>query len=240
MSELAMGICKILAKRIHDFDSRDSLGSKCRMRRLHHFNQLLADWRDARAAIRVLDVGGTRNYWNIMDFSTKDHADLRIDLLNINTPSGANDDRFTHLTGDGCDLSRFEDNSYDIVHSNSVIEHVGDWERMKRFAEEVRRVGRGYFVQTPNYWFPIEPHFMAPCIHWLPEPVVLALVRRFEIGHMPRATSIDEGMSYVQHARLLTWKMLRELFPDADIMTEHYLGLPKSYIAIRRDSKAVH
>jgi SAM-dependent methyltransferase len=61
----------------------------------------------------------------------------------------------------------FADRSFDLVYCSSVIEHVSP-ERRGAFAAELRRVGRGWFVQTPARSFPIEPHSLLPGAHWLP------------------------------------------------------------------------
>src|SRR6202140_4486138 len=61
----------------------------------------------------------------------------------------------------------FADGEFDLVYCSSVIEHVAR-ERRAAFAREVRRVGRGWFVQTPARSFPIEPHALLPGAHWLP------------------------------------------------------------------------
>lgn len=61
----------------------------------------------------------------------------------------------------------FADDEFDLVYSSSVIEHVPP-ARRAAFAAEVRRVGRGWFVQTPALSFPIEPHALLPFAHWLP------------------------------------------------------------------------
>ena len=68
---------------------------------------------------------------------------------------------------DGTQLP-FADGSFPIVFSNSVIEHVPKG-LQPAFAREIRRVGDRYFVQTPNRWFPIEPHYQMPFVHFLPE-----------------------------------------------------------------------
>jgi SAM-dependent methyltransferase len=61
----------------------------------------------------------------------------------------------------------FADGEFDLVYCSSVIEHVPPLRR-EAFAAELRRVGRGFYVQTPAYSFPIEPHALLPVAHWLP------------------------------------------------------------------------
>jgi SAM-dependent methyltransferase len=61
----------------------------------------------------------------------------------------------------------FAEGEFDLVYCSSVIEHVPP-PRREAFAAELRRVGRGWYVQTPAYSFPIEPHVLLPGAHWLP------------------------------------------------------------------------
>jgi len=61
----------------------------------------------------------------------------------------------------------FADDEFDLAYCSSVIEHVPR-ARREAFAHELRRVARGWFVQTPAYSFPIEPHALLPAAHWLP------------------------------------------------------------------------
>jgi ubiquinone/menaquinone biosynthesis C-methylase UbiE len=92
----------------------------------------------------------------------------------------------------------FSDGSFDLCYSNSVIEHVGDFDKMRLLASEIRRVAPSYFVQTPNRHFFIEPHFICPFIHWLPRRIYRRLIRYFSVwGLASKATqaSIDEALT---------------------------------------------
>ena len=141
----------------------------------------------------------------------------------------------------------FEDKSFDIVFSNSVIEHVTmplqgdarqrvrqtDWtiESLRRqsfFAREINRVGVNYFVQTPHKHFPIEAHTWLPFINWFPHNAankVVSLTDRFWVKPAGSA-----------QWNLLSPKDMRFLFPEADIHTECFFGMPKSIIAYKRSS----
>jgi 2-polyprenyl-3-methyl-5-hydroxy-6-metoxy-1,4-benzoquinol methylase len=123
--------------------------------------------------------------------------------------------------------------SFDLIHSNSVVEHVGDWTKMQNFADNIKKFEGAYFVQTPNYWFPIEPHCMTPFFHWLPKPMRVSLVKNFALGHWKKAGSVSEAVSKVERIRLLDKKMFSSLFDDADIKSEKVLLLNKSFLAIR-------
>ena len=146
---------------------------------------------------------------------------------------GRDDKTFRFAEGDGCDLSRYENNSFDIVHSNSVIEHLGGPGLRLAFAAEVRRLAPSYFVQTPNFWFPVEPHFMFPVIHWLPEGLRADLLARMPLGIYRRAESRGDALRAVRAICLLTRRQMAELFPDGRILTERLALLPKSLVAVR-------
>lgn len=187
-----------------------------------------------KGSVRVLDMGGTTTYWRLLSPEYLSSRSIEITLLNLpGEVRGRVAPPFHLVEGDGCDLAMFGDNAFDLVHSNSVVEHVGDWERMKAFAREVRRLAPKHFVQTPNFWFPIEPHFMCPFFHWLPEPARARLLLLTGLGHYPRAGTVEEAITAVQGARLLNRPMMASLFPDARIVTERLALLPKSLMAIR-------
>ena len=112
----------------------------------------------------------------------------------------------------------FDDGSFDIAYSNSLVEHLDPADRT-RFADEIRRVAGRYWVQTPNRYFPIEPHVLLPGFQFLPEG---ARRRLWRVG-MP-------GGDY-ERIELLNAAGVRALFPDAVILRERAAGLTKSLIA---------
>jgi hypothetical protein len=105
---------------------------------------------------------------------------------------------------------------------------------MRQMAAEVSRLAPAYFVQTPSFWCPIEPHYRMPFIHWLPEPVRVSAVLATDLGFYKKAESIDAAMNAVEDAVLLDMRRMKSLFPDARIDRERLAGIfIKSYIAIR-------
>jgi|SRR5579884_1670903 len=176
----------------------------------------------------ILDVGGTALNWSLLP--------ARPRLVFLNTGREHRDAGFTWVVGDGCALP-FRDQAFDIAYSNSVIEHVGSEDRQRAFAAEIARVGRRYWVQTPNRRFPIEPHLLTPLLHWLPRRVQRWLAPRFTLWAALVRPSRDRHEFYIRHylndIRLLSAADLRRLFPGARMIRERLLGLTKSLIAVR-------
>jgi hypothetical protein len=210
--------------------NNDHLRNRWRERRLSRFLQAVDEVAQSQAPVRILDIGGTIGYWTALEDLWRGR-NIEVTMVNL-AAEPVDRPGFTSLAGDACALP-FDDHAFDIVHSNSVIEHVGRWNNMRRMANEVRRLAPRYFVQTPNFGFPIEPHYRFPMIHWLPEQVRLSIIRRRGCGFYPRAQSMDEGMRYVEDAILLTYGQMAELFPDARIEREKVALMTKSLIAIR-------
>jgi hypothetical protein len=199
-----------------------------RRRRFELFKELI---RGVPKPVRILDVGGSYLYWQTMNFTNE--PGHHITLLNLYKQE-VDDSIFNSMIGDARDLSMFHDNEFDIVFSNSVIEHLGDYNNQKKMAQEVRRVGKKYYIQTPNYYFPIEPHFLFPGFQWLPIAVRIFLRENFKIGWLPPPTK-DAGRAEVKSIRLLTKNDLLALFPEATIHHEKIFGLTKSFVAIFDD-----
>lgn len=179
---------------------------------------------------RILDVGGSPLIWQF--------ARLRPRLTILNFPSALEPKHpGSDLVGADGRMLPFKDNAFDIVFSNSVIEHVGTREDQQQFANEVSRVGRQYWIQTPNRGFPIELHLMLPLIHYFPKPVQRAVITRFTVWQYLIRPDEAERRSYINHflseLNLLEASQLQSLFPNATIVRERMGGLTKSLIAVR-------
>jgi SAM-dependent methyltransferase len=126
------------------------------------------------------------------------------------------------IAGDATRLP-FPDRAFSVAFSNSVIEHIPIADR-SAFASEVRRVADRYYVQTPNRYFPIEPHYQVPFFQFLPSHVQKWINARLTLGW--------RGKGGWEETRLLTARELRRLFPEATIHRERMFGLTKSLMAV--------
>jgi Methyltransferase domain len=206
-------------------DSR-SLATRMRRRRFELFRSLLGT---LEGHVEILDIGGTQQFWDLM--LGDDPADIRVTLLNIEHQQ-VSSPRFVSAAGDARSLPQFGTKSFDIVFSNSVIEHVGDYKAQRRMAEEVQRVGKRYFVQTPNKRFPLEPHFLFPWFQYLPVSLRAWMVNHFDVGWYKRIGDPAAARSEVESIQLLTRLRFSALFPGARIHEERIAGLTKSFVAI--------
>lgn len=191
-----------------------------RRRRMRRFFAVMAPEPHAE----VLDIGGTAQTW-------RDETGLGrfpVTLVNIRPDGRVHGGRFRAVHADGKALP-FADNAFDIAFSNSVIEHVGTWADQQAFALEARRVARRLWIQTPARSFPIEAHLLAPFIQYLPKPVQHRIARWTPRGLMTPSVVHE----IVDEVRLLNLREFQQLFPDCRILRERFLGLTKSYIAVR-------
>jgi hypothetical protein len=208
----------------------DRLSARFRERRMRWFLETCRPDRDTL----VLDVGGNPGIWNLIPEVRRP----RVVYLNLPRAHEDSDDRSRLVFGDGLHLP-FADQSFDLVFSNSVIEHVGDAANQARFAAEIRRVARRrYWVQTPNRGFPVEQHLLTPFLHWLPDGLRAAVARRFTIWQFIAKPSALQRQYYVEHflrdIRLLHRGQMAELFPDATAVAGERMGpLVKSWVAYR-------
>jgi hypothetical protein len=208
-----------------DPTQKGSLSQSWRKKRFGFFLEKLEKVKK-EGVCQILDVGGTEDYWESMEF----HPDgtFHITLVNLEISPVRNAASFTSMKGDACDLSAFSDKQFDVVYSNSVIEHLYSKEAQRKMASEVRRVGRNYFVQTPNFYFPMEPHWVFPFFQFLPFYLRVALTYWFDLGHYKKAATWQEAKRRVNEVRLMTESEMCELFPDGKVYKEMLFGLKKS------------
>ncbi len=184
------------------------------------------------ASTRILDVGG-----NVYDWEGCVPIDSQITVLNLAPKDSyeAMPSRFHYDQGDGCHLP-YPDQSFDIVYSNSVIEHLKTYDAQRRFASEMLRVGKQVYVQTPNRWFPVEPHFVTLFLHFLPKRFQWPLLRFCSVrGLLRRGDNVDIKPLF-DELRLLSGREMKNLFPGCEIYRERLFGLNKAYIAIRKSN----
>jgi len=213
-----------LFNKIVDNRQDDSMATIMRRRRFELFLNLLDR---VPRPLSILDVGGLPNFWERMGFT--DQPGIHITLLNIHDEHLAHR-HFTAMIGDATDMSNIADQAFDVVFSNSVIEHVGCFAQQRKMAQEVQRVGKRYFLQTPNYCFPIEPHFLFPGFQWLPLWTRTFLITHFNLGWVKRISDPEEARTLVETTRLLRRRELHELFPTAELYEERLFHLTKSFV----------
>jgi len=226
-----------MAARNDPYTNKNSLEFGMRQRRFAAVQALIAAAIAEHGFCHILDLGGTETYWLIgRDFLEKNRGRLHVTIVNTEEQPVRDPGMFTFVKGSATDRGLFMGRVFDVVHSNSVIEHVGSWQDMQAFAGNVRRLGRRYYVQTPNYWFAYEPHFRFPGFQYLPEPVRVRMIMRFALGFFSKVTDIEEARDIIYHHRLLSTRQMRGLFPDSRVFHEKILGLNKSIISVRDKS----
>lgn len=200
-----------------------SLGERLRLRR---WERLMVEFPDLEN-MRVLDLGGTTLWWTRSPVRPRS-----VTVINLKEP-GEGLPWLRTIMGDACDAPDLVgDERFDVVVSNSLIEHLGGHLQRARFADIVRSIAPHYAVQTPYRYFPIEPHWVFPGMQFLPVSVRNWLAPRWPLGHTcgwPSADARDE----VMFIELLSLTDMRTYFPDARIEWERFAALPKSMTAFR-------
>lgn len=208
-----------------DVNAPDSLSNQLRNRRFAVFSSLVDR---LNSPIEIIDVGGTKDYWIKRGWHLR--GDVKITVVNI----GVDESVFGNVAirnGNALDLSEFADKSFDVAYSNSVIEHLSSLENQRLMASEIQRIAECFWVQTPNFWFPIEPHFHAIGWQWLPRTYRISKLMKHRCGMRGPASSRQQAEELVDEVRLMTPGELGDLFPGAIIWRERFLGLTKSIVA---------
>ena len=214
----------MLFSSIADNKNPRSLASYFRSKRLNLFKGFVAG---LPKPVKILDIGGTPEFWKNAGL---DATDAEITLLNLALVQ-TNLPNVVSIAGDATDLSAFADKTFDIAFSNSVIEHLFSVENQQKMAQEAQRVSTYHFIQTPNFWFPIEPHWVFPCFQYLPKAIRIFLTRHFNLGHLKRSRSWSAARQQVEEIQLLSRSEIARLFPESKIWEERLLVFSKSFVA---------
>jgi len=211
---------RVLTKFI-DPDHAGSITHNCRQRRNEEFKRRFPDLLD----MRVLDLGGTAVSWRALGLRAGS-----VTLVNLDDGEDIEEPWMKAVRADACSGGFGQ---YDLVFSNSLMEHLGGHARRQRFAEVVRESAPTWWVQTPYRYFPIEPHWFFPGFQFLPFRMRLAITRRWSIGHQPALKDTAQAAELVSSVELISATEMRAYFPDSEIWFERIGGLPKSLVAIR-------
>lgn len=212
-------------------DKSDSFVNKLRRKRFQLIQNSIEKLLQKGTKFKIIDLGGDVNYWVQLDWQ---HSNVETTLLNLydNKIDESLKSNFISIKGNALEAP-FNDKSFDLVFSNSVIEHVGSYENQSKFADEVRRLSDKYIVQTPSLWFPLEPHSLIPLFQFIPHSIRAVLIMVFNINYFPKAKTYSEALDTSRTTLMFTKKRFKNLFPEADIQVEKLFGIPKSYTAVK-------
>ena len=184
------------------------------------------------ARMRVVDLGGTTDWWQ--------RSPLRpahVTVVNLFEPGASSSPWLTPVTGDACAAVDVLSSvglatEFDLVFSNSLIEHVGGHAMRLRLAEQVHQLAPQHWVQTPYRYFPLEPHWLFPLMQFLPIATRTRVAQNWPLVHT-RPASRAAAQNSVQWTELLSVSEMVGYFPGSTIHREHTAGLVKSIVAIR-------
>lgn len=214
-------------KKLLDNTNPNSLANKFRRKRFKLFMDFIKDF---PRPVKILDAGGTVNYWEQMGIAGNE--EFEITIVNLEIPQNMLYNNIILAKGDVTDLSMFRDKSFDIVFSNSVIEHIPTASDKQKMADEILRTGKAYFIQTPNYYFPFEPHFLFPCFQFFPVSLKLFMLKNFSMGWFKKCENNEVALRLLENNKLLKPIELKSYFPSSKIFYEKFLLFNKSIIVI--------
>jgi hypothetical protein len=140
-----------------------------------------------------------------------------VTLVNV-MPVASSSDWITTVTGDACSTEANGNARFDLVVSNSVIDHVGGHVQRQRFAELVERSADRHWIQTPYRYFPIEPHWLFPCMQFLPLRARAAITQHWPLSPR-RARGLRDVVGNAASVELLSITEMRSYFPSRPLGT---------------------
>ena len=216
-----------MAKFIHglaNYSNKNSLANRFRDNRFKFFEEQIKKLSETKP-VRILDIGGTQSFWVNRGYA--DNENFQITILNLYKEE-TDYSNLIGVKGNACDLSEFVDNEFDLVFSNSVIEHVFSFENQQAMAAEVQRVGKNYYIQTPNRFFFVEPHYLLPFFQFLPRGLKIFILTKTRLSRGSKR-SLEAAEASLKEIRLLSFNEMKQLFPKGKIFKEKFLLMNKSF-----------
>ena len=202
----------------------DSLGERYRSRRWELVRRSFPDIE----SMSVIDLGGRVGMW-----LRAPYRPAAVHIVNLQAAPAEMPGWMRVEVGDACALSsETAGTKYDLVFSNSVLEHVGGHAQRARFADNVHALSTRHWIQTPYRYFPIEPHWLFPGFQFLPLGARAEISRKWPLVHFPPA-SREENVRRVMEVELLSRTEMQTYFPDSTLLPEKSMGLTKSLIALK-------
>jgi hypothetical protein len=206
--------------RLIDPDRPGSLTHGFRQQRNEEFTRRFPDL----PHMRVLDLGGTAVSWRVLGLHPQS-----VTLVNPDHPDDPAEPWLEIVREDAC-AGGF--GSYDLVFSNSLLEHLGGHARRQRFADVVHESAPRWWIQTPYRYFPIEPHWVFPFFQFLPFQVRVLICQHWRTLHQNGAIDRAEAAAAVASIELASATEMRMYFPSSEFWYERLAGVPKSLVAI--------
>ena len=213
-----------------------------RAQRLKLFNDFM---KSVSGPVRLIDLGGTVKFWEnwglakqpLLDVTVvnsheldKCHQDDPITLPNIH-----------RLRADVLTLTAEDFAQYDVIFSNSLIEHLPGRQLQRQLAQAIIDSKRPYFMQTPNKRSPVDPHFPRPYVPFFaayPRAVQARLLSWSALGSGSAAPSYQAALERLSNYYPLTKRDIRNLFPQARVVMERPMGVPMSIVAMSAGARA--
>ncbi|MCW2941173.1 MAG: hypothetical protein JWN00_4158 [Actinomycetia bacterium] len=205
-------------------DAPNSWGARFRQRRWNWLRETFPDLEE----MSVIDLGGTAESWLRAPVRPASVHAVNLEEQPTDLPGWLRADY-----GDACALpDRILSNTYDLVLSNSVIEHVGGHARREQFAAAVHALADRHWVQTPYRYFPIEPHWVCPGFQFLPLAARARVAQYWPLVHTRPVDRLDALRTAIS-VELASRTEMKLYFPDSRIRSERIAGLTKSLIAVK-------
>jgi hypothetical protein len=189
--------------------------------------------------IKVIDLGGTVPFWQAWNITAQDK--LHLTLVNDHVADAENDVEsqtpfIVNRRADVLTLTKDDFRSFDLIFSNSMIEHLSSRHAQGELAGRIGSSGVPYFIQVPNKYAPVDPHIPRPYLPFFgayPKPVQARIITLKSFGGDGRKpASLEEAYeSFLNYYNPLGIRDMRELFPGAKVEFERAFGAPMSILA---------